>query len=148
MRRLSSLIIALMGLTSGVLLAFDPIADDLTLPATIYQNEGNEIEAEVSDIDGDLYDVTFEYDGPSTGTNWIQIGQDVPVDGDEDTAQTTWTPTETGTHKIRYTVWDESGNTDFWVSSSFEVVSGSPEVVSVTLPATVFAEKENTGQIR
>ena len=144
MERLSSLIIALIGLNSGVLLAYDPIADGLTLPAAIYQNEGNEIIAAARDFDGDLSDVKFEYDGPSTGTNWIQIGQDVPVVGDEDTAQTTWTPTETGAHKVRYTVTDESGNTDFWVSSSLTVVSGSPEVVSVTLPATVFAEKDNT----
>ena len=99
----------------------------------------------VTDDDGDLDEVEFQYDGPASGTTWVDIGS-VSVSGTSDTASISWTPTQTGTYKIRVTVTDETDKTDTRTTGSFEVEEPPtpPRVRSITVPSRVYHNQANT----
>ena len=100
-------------------------------PATIYQNYYNYLSVRVTDASGNLQEVQFQYDGPSAGTTWVDIGSTVPVTGAEDTAAVMWNPTQAGTYKIKATVTNTSSNSQSAESASLTVTAKTG-----TAPAT------------
>ena len=125
-----------------------PVVVSVTPPSPAYQNESNTVSAEVSDADGDLSDVIFEYrwNAPVTGwTGWINIGFGT-VSGSSDTPSISWRPTQIGTHQIKVTVTDQSTATSHGTgtSSTFTVVSGSPVVATVNPPSPAYQNEANT----
>ena len=108
-----------------------PVASVISLPSKVYNNQANTIGAAATDVNGDLNEIQFQYDGPSSGTNWVDIGSAVSVSGYSDTVTTSWTPTQTGTYKIRIIVSDHSASTSdsAFTTSSF-TVECSPPILS------------------
>ena len=123
-----------------------PVVSFLFVPSTVYDCEENTIWAIVTDVNGDLKEAQFQYDGPSSGTNWVDIGSTISVSGYSDTATTSWMPTWTGSYKIRATVSDHSTSTSDGISitPTFTVVSGTPEVSAITIPSKVYFNQANT----
>lgn len=112
---------------------------------TVYKNQANTISADVNDDDGDLDNVQFQYQGP-TGTSWNNIGSAVSVSGSSDRASISWTPTRTGSHKIRVTVTDDTDKTHTRTTPSFEVEEPPtpPRVRSIRVPSRVYHNQANT----
>ena len=102
-----------------------PVTVNLSISDTVYQNEYNYLSVRATDSSGDLQQVQFQYDGPSAGTTWVDIGSAISVSGGEDTAGVMWKPTETGTYQIRATATDASTNTQSVISSSFTVTANT-----------------------
>ena len=123
-----------------------PVVSFIFVPSTVYDCEENTISAIVTDVNGDLKEAQFQYDGPSSGTNWADIGSTISVSGYSDTVTTSWMPTRTGSYKIRVTVSDQSSLTNDGksITGSFTVVSGTPEVSSITIPSKVYFNQANT----
>ncbi len=129
-----------------------PIVSIITLPPTVYQNEGNTLSASVTDPSGNLRSVQFRYDGPSSGTSLVNIGSAVSVSGSADTASKSWTPSLLGTHRIWVTATDASGNTGSRSSNTFTVVERPPPpppvTVSLSLSDTVYQNEYNYLSVR
>lgn len=132
-----------------------PVVESITVPSTVYRNESNILSAVVTDVNGDLDDIIFKYDGPSEGTTWEDIGSEMQISGSRATPEVTWTPTETGTHKIKVTVADEPGNSDSDETASFQVVDRPPTppppppaTVSLSRPDTVYQNEYNYLSVR
>ncbi len=123
---------------------------ELTIPPTVYKNQANTLSASVTDPCGrmeEIEEVQFQYDSPAAGTTWVDIGSAVTVSGTQATATVTWTPTQTGTYKIRVTVTYEANQEGIHTSNSFEVVEPPtpPVAVSVTPPSPdAYINQSNT----
>ena len=128
--------------SAGFTVIAAPEVGSITVPALVCRNESSTLSAVVTDADGDLDEVQFQYDGPSSGTTWVDIGS-VSVSGSSDTAEISWTPSQIGSHKIRVTVTDDTDKTDTDTSASF-TVKVAPEVSSITVPSMVCRNEGNT----
>ena len=109
-------------------------------PGTIYSCEPYDLSARVKDATDNLDDVQFQYDGPAAGTDWQNIGSAIEATSNHFfTAEfEDWTPAETGSYKLKVIVTDTTNNEGDKETSSFTVVSGKPEVVSVPKPSGVY----------
>ena len=126
--------------TSGFdLRSGSPLVLSFSKPGTIYHQEPNALSAYVKDATDNLDEVQFRYDGPASGTSWVDIGSAVEATSNHFfTADVSWTPDETGSHKIKVVVTDTSNNqSPSYETSSFTVVSGAPFVVSLPTPSGV-----------